>query len=110
MTAAVLMPASVDEAVDMLNSSPGARILAGGTDYMVEVNYGHAKPKSVVSLRALDALRVWRRDGDTLELGSGIRFADIQTSELAKLVPALAQAARTIGSPQIRNAATIGGN
>lgn len=110
MTAAVLMPASVDEAVEMLNSSPGSRILAGGTDYMVEVNYGHAKPESVVSLRAVDALRVWRRDGDTLELGSGIRFADIQTSELAKLVPALAQAARTVGSPQIRNAATIGGN
>lgn len=110
MTVAVLMPASVDEAVDMLNSSPGSRVLAGGTDYMVEVNYGHAKPESVISLRAVDALRGWRRDGDTLELGSGIRFADIQTSELAKMVPALAQAARTVGSPQIRNAATIGGN
>lgn len=110
MTAAVLMPESVDEAVEMLNRQPGSRILAGGTDYMVEVNYGHADPHSIISLRAVDALRVWRRDGDFLELGAGIRFADILETKLAKLAPALAQAARTVGSPQIRNSATLGGN
>lgn len=112
MTAAVMMPKSVDEAVDMLNRKPGCRILAGGTDYMVEVNYGHAYPRSIVSLRAIDSLRVWRCEGGLLELGAGIRFSDIldPNMELATLAPALAQAARTVGSPQIRNSATLGGN
>ena len=110
MTAAILMPASVDEAVELLDRQPGSRILAGGTDYMIEVNYGHTEPRSIVSLRAVDALRGWRREGDFIELGAGIRFADILDPQLAKLAPALAQAARTVGSPQIRNAATLGGN
>lgn len=109
MTAAVLMPTSVSEAVEMLERLPVSRVLSGGTDYMVEVNYGHAKPHSIISLRAVHELRTWRREGDFLEIGAGMRFTDI-IAELPMLAPALAQAARTVGSPQIRNAATIGGN
>ena len=108
--AAVMIPSTVDEAVHMLASVADARVLAGGTDFMIEVNYGHVKPRSVVSLRALSSLRSWERDGSRLRLGAGLRFSDILSSELATLAPALAQAARTVGSPQIRNAGTIGGN
>ena len=104
------MPATIRQAVEMLHQAPGSDILAGGTDYMVAVNYGHCSPHSVISLRAVDELRGWRRNGDFLVLGAGLRFADMLKPEFAKLSPALAQAARTVGSPQIRNTGTLGGN
>jgi CO/xanthine dehydrogenase FAD-binding subunit len=64
----------------------------------------------VVSLRRVDELRTWHRDGDVVVIGAGVTYADMQRVELATLVPCLAQAARTVGSPQIRNAGTLGGN
>ena len=110
MSMPVGMPTTVDEAVEMLACNREARVLAGGTDYMVEVNYGLADPRCVVSLRAVDELRTWRREGSCLVLGAGITFADLRDAPLAGLAPALAQAARTVGSPQIRNTGTLGGN
>ena len=106
----ISQPSCLQEALRALKTAPGTGILAGGTDFMVEVNYGHRRPDSVLSLRFIDELRHWHRADSTLVLGSGLRFADIVSSEIADLAPALAQAARTIGSPQIRNAGTIGGN
>jgi CO/xanthine dehydrogenase FAD-binding subunit len=103
-------PATIREAVEILHQAPGSDILAGGTDYMVAVNYGHCNPHSIVSLRAVEELRGWRRSGDFIVLGAGTRFAEMLKPEFAKLAPALAQAARTVGSPQIRNTGTLGGN
>jgi CO/xanthine dehydrogenase FAD-binding subunit len=104
------LPASLDEALQARHDRPNALVLAGGTDLMVEINYGHRRPPSVISLRAVDELRGWKKVGDTLVLGSGLRYVDLINSELSILAPALAQAARTVGSPQIRNCGTIGGN
>ena len=106
----VSLPRSLDEALTILKEVPGTDVLAGGTDFMVEVNYNHRRPDAVLSLRHVNELRQWHRDGAFLVLGAGLRFADIIGSELAGLAPALAQAARTVGSPQIRNTGTIGGN
>jgi CO/xanthine dehydrogenase FAD-binding subunit len=106
----VALPKSVDEALEALQIDGGADVLAGGTDFMVEVNYGHRRPRGVVSLRAVDDLRGWRRDGDNLVLGAGVTYAELLEPDLAALAPALAQAARTVGSPQIRNTGTLGGN
>ena len=106
----VALPNSVDEALQALQVDAGADVLAGGTDFMVEVNYGCRRPTAVVSLRAVGELRGWRRDGDNLVLGAGIRYSDLLEPELAALAPALSQAARTVGSPQIRNTGTLGGN
>jgi CO/xanthine dehydrogenase FAD-binding subunit len=106
----VNLPESLDDALQMLHDSPGTDVLAGGTDFMVEVNYGHRRPTSIMSLRAVDELRGWHLDGDTLVLGAGLRYVDMLEPKLAALAPALAQAARTVGSPQIRNTGTIGGN
>jgi CO/xanthine dehydrogenase FAD-binding subunit len=106
----VVVATSVSEAVDTLAADPEAKVLAGGTDLMVEVNAGTRRPGSVVALRAVDGLRGWTRDGSRLRLGAGLTYTDLLGADLAALVPGLAQAARTVGSPQIRNAGTIGGN
>jgi CO/xanthine dehydrogenase FAD-binding subunit len=106
----VAVPESLDEALGLLAAEPDTQVLAGGTDFMVEVNYGHRRPPSVLSLRRVDEIRGWRREGDTLELGAGLRYVEMMAPALAELAPALAQAARTVGSPQIRNTGTLGGN
>jgi CO/xanthine dehydrogenase FAD-binding subunit len=106
----VFLPKSLEEAFDTLERRPEAQLLAGGTDFMVEVNFGHRRPESVVCLRNVAELRRWRLEGDEVVVGAGVTFAELERPQFAALVPGLAQAARTVGSPQIRNAGTIGGN
>jgi CO/xanthine dehydrogenase FAD-binding subunit len=108
----VAVPRTIDDAVAALAELPDAQVLAGGTDFMVEVNFGHRRPTDVVALRRVDELRTWSVDGTSgvLRIDAGVTYAEMQQPPLAELVPALAQAARTVGSPQIRNAGTIGGN
>lgn len=110
MPAAVATPNTLGAALRALADDPAATLLAGGTDLMVAVNAGRHRPRSVISLMRVPELRGWRRDGDEVVLGACLTYAEMERGELAALVPALAQAARTIGSPQIRAAATIGGN
>lgn len=106
----VFAPSRLDEALQILSTQPRPHVLAGGTDFMVEVNFGHRRPSTVVSVGAVDELRGWRRVGDRLLLGSGLRYVDMLEADFSALAPGLAQAARTVGSPQIRNAGTLGGN
>ncbi|MDQ1425304.1 MAG: hypothetical protein QOD72_2802 [Acidimicrobiaceae bacterium] len=106
----VLIPTSLDDALEGLAGHPGAQPLAGGTDFMVEVNFGHRRPTDVVVLDRLAELKGWERRADELRIGAGTTYARLRQPELAALVPALAEAARTVGSPQIRAAGTIGGN
>ena len=106
----VVTATSLDEALGALADDPTAHLLAGGTDFMVEVSFAHRRPASIVTLRRVDELKGWQRDGDTLVLGAGMTYTELEAGPMLTLVPALAQAARTVGSPQIRNAGTIGGN
>ena len=111
-----LIPDRLDDALSALAGDPGLTVLAGGTDLMVEVNYGHRRPDGVLSLRRLAELRGWHTGpGDAdgpgeVVLGAATTYTTLLGPELAALLPALAQAARTVGSPQIRNTGTIGGN
>jgi CO/xanthine dehydrogenase FAD-binding subunit len=107
---AVALPTTISAALTALEAHPDAHILAGGTDFMVEVNFGHRRPESVISLKGVSELRQRVRSGSTLFLGAMTTYADLQAADVAEAVPALAIAARTVGSPQIRNAGTIGGN
>lgn len=93
-------PKSLDEALAAVND--GAMPLAGGTDLMVETNFRHIRPDHVVGLRRVPELTAW----DNGTIGSGVTWRRIERNGPR----ALAQAARTVGSPQIRNAGTIGGN
>jgi len=108
----VALPTSVDEVVDLLVRNPSATLLAGGTDLMVEVNLHGRRPTDVVALNRVAELRTWSVDSSrrTVTIGSGVPYAEMETGELARLLPALAEAARTVGSPQIRAAGTLGGN
>ncbi|WP_040494268.1 FAD binding domain-containing protein [Ilumatobacter nonamiensis] len=111
MTLAV--PTSLDDAVRLLDEHPDAMLLAGGTDAMVEINDGHRRPASlVIALNRVSDLRSWRHDADagTVTIGAGITYTELMEPPLATLLPALAEASRTVGSPQIRNAGTLGGN
>lgn len=96
----------------MLAGAPGAMVLAGGTDAMVEVNGGHRRPDVVIAVNRVTELRSWTYDPATatVRLGSAVTYRELMESPLKDLLPALAQASRTVGSPQIRNAGTIGGN
>ncbi|MEN9802469.1 MAG: hypothetical protein RLZ37_1594, partial [Actinomycetota bacterium] len=108
----VLSPTSVDQLLDMLAADPQADVISGGTDFMVEVNLHARRPETVISLRRVAELREWsyRPTRSLVTIGAGLPYAEMEQGEIAQLLPALAQAARTVGSPQIRAAGTIGGN
>lgn len=105
----VARPETLDEVLAALSDAPNADLLAGGTDFMVEVNFGHRRPRTVVALRRVRELRGWHRDDGMWDLGALVTYRQIEL-ELAGDLPALATASRTVGSPQIRNAGTVGGN
>jgi CO/xanthine dehydrogenase FAD-binding subunit len=106
----VHVPRSVDEALELKAAHPGARLVQGGTDLLVELNFDRTRPPALIALDRVGELRGWRRDDGTIVLGAALTYAEAMSAELAALVPALAEAARTVGSPQIRNRGTIGGN
>ncbi|WP_394937631.1 FAD binding domain-containing protein [uncultured Ilumatobacter sp.] len=109
----VMHPTTIDEATALLAHYPGAMVLSGGTDAMVEINDGHRRPEgSVVVVNRIAALRSWRHDptAKTLTVGAGVTYTELMREPIASLIPALAEASRTVGSPQIRNAGTLGGN
>lgn len=106
----VTHPTTVDEAVAALAASPGAHLLAGGTDFCVEVNFGLRQPPAVVTLRRVAELRRHEVGPDHVVIGAGTTYTAMGAGPLAGALPALAAAARTVGSPQIRNAGTLGGN
>jgi CO/xanthine dehydrogenase FAD-binding subunit len=108
----VILPTSLQRALQALDDAPDATVLAGGTDLMVELNSGHRVVTNIVSVARVPELRSWSHDptAGVVHIGSGITYDEISRPPLARWLPALAQAARTVGSPQIRHAATIGGN
>jgi len=106
----VLTPRSLDEALDLKAQHPQALPLQGGTDVMVAMNFDRVRPQAVLNLNEVPELRGWSRADGGLRLGAGLTSTEAMTGELASLMPALAEASRTVGSPQIRNRGTIGGN
>ena len=106
----VLTPRSLDEALDLKAQHPEALPLQGGTDVMVAMNFDRVRPQAVLNLNEVPELRGWSRANGSLRLGAGLTYTEAMTGELAALMPALVEASRTVGSPQIRNRGTIGGN
>jgi CO/xanthine dehydrogenase FAD-binding subunit len=106
----VLTPRSLGEALRLKAEAPDATPIQGGTDVMVELNFDRARPEVLVNLNEVPELRGWSREDGTLRLGSGLTYAEAMAPPLADLLPALAEASRTVGGPQIRNRGTIGGN
>jgi CO/xanthine dehydrogenase FAD-binding subunit len=104
----VLLPHSLDEALAMKAERPEALPIAGGTDVMVDVNFGRVRPAAFLDVSQVPELAVLHRENGQSFLGAGVTYATV-VHELAGF-KALVQASRSVGSPQIRNRGTVGGN
>ena len=106
----VLTPRTLAEALRLKAEHPDAWPIQGGTDVMVALNFDRGRPATLLNLNEVTELRGFRRENGALRLGSGLTYAEIEHGLLRDVLPALAEASRTVGSPQIRNRGTIGGN
>ncbi len=106
----VLTPRSLDEALRLKAEHPEAVPIQGGTDVMVTVNFDRLRPDHFLNLNEVPELRGWSRENGTLRLGAGLTYTEGMLEPVASTLPALAEASRTVGSPQIRNRGTVGGN
>ena len=104
-----LQPRSLAEAIEAKAEHPAAVPIAGGTDVMVEINFDARRPETLLDLNRVSELGAWQRSNGQVRLGAGVTYTRVIT-ELGDLLPGLALAARTVGSPQIRNRGTVGGN
>jgi CO/xanthine dehydrogenase FAD-binding subunit len=104
-----LRPASWEEALAAKAEHPTAVPIAGGTDVMVEINFDHRRPDALLDLNRIGELREWEVGEETVRLGACVPYTRIIESLRAEL-PGLALAAHTVGSPQIRNRGSVGGN
>ncbi|CCH30309.1 xanthine dehydrogenase family protein subunit M [Actinosynnema sp. NPDC047251] len=104
-----LRPDTLAEAVALKAERPAAVPIAGGTDVMVELNFDHRRPDALLDLTRIAELREWSVADGVVRIGAGVPYTRIIT-ELGDRLPGLAMASRTVGSPQIRNRGTVGGN
>jgi CO/xanthine dehydrogenase FAD-binding subunit len=104
-----LRPSSLSEALAAKATHPDAVPIAGGTDVMVELNFDHRRPTALLDLNRVGELYEHDRADGRIRLGAAVPYARI-IAELGAELPGLAMAARTVGSPQIRNRGSVGGN
>jgi CO/xanthine dehydrogenase FAD-binding subunit len=104
----VLQPHSLEEALAMKAERPEATPIAGGTDLMVDLNFGRRRPPAMIDLNRVGELASWQQENGHVFLGAGLTYATI-VREMPEFKP-LVQASRSVGSPQIRNRGTVGGN
>jgi CO/xanthine dehydrogenase FAD-binding subunit len=104
-----LRPSTLADALSIKAERPDAVPIAGGTDVMVELNFDHRRPAALIDLTGVAELVEWSTSNGTVRLGAGVPYARV-IAELGEKLPALAMASRTVGSPQIRNRGTVGGN
>ena len=106
----VVSPRSLEEALRVKADHPDAVPIQGGTDLMVELNFDRRRPEVLLNLNEVPELRGWSRENGTLRFGSGLTYTEVMAGEVGEALPALREASRTVGSPQIRNRGTLGGN
>jgi carbon-monoxide dehydrogenase medium subunit len=103
-------PATVEDALQILQDQKGAKILAGGTDLLIQIKTGEHKPQSIVQILDIEDLKILDHS-KTLRIGAGVRLYKIEEDDhIAQGYSALHDAVRSLGSSQVRNMATIGGN
>src|ERR1700724_1409453 len=104
-----LQPTTWAEALAMKAAHPDALPIAGGTDVMVEINFDRHRPAAFIDLTRIAELSEWGEEDGLLRVGAGVTYTRLM-NELGDRLPGLAKASRTVGSPQIRNRGTVGGN
>lgn len=104
-------PGTVDDAIALLAGDPQARVLAGGTDLIVQMRSGRFTPSSIVDLKRIGGMAGIRRDGDAFVIGATTRCTALKDDKALKAAwPGVVEAANLIGSVQVRNRATMAGN
>jgi xanthine dehydrogenase FAD-binding subunit len=103
---------SPSHAVELLRQYPDAKIIAGGSDVLIEIREGRLAGRTLVSIQKLDCLRGVSIDsGGAIRIGALTSFSHVaQDPIIQKNIPVLGEAVLTIGGPQLRNIGTIGGN
>jgi len=104
-----LQPLTWADALEAKATQPNSVVIAGGTDVMVELNFDKHRPEALIDLNRVSDLAQWTVDDGRVRLGAGVTYTRV-IEELGHLLPGLAMASRTVGSPQIRNRGTVGGN
>jgi CO/xanthine dehydrogenase FAD-binding subunit len=104
-----LQPTTWAEALAMKAAHPEALPIAGGTDVMVEINFDRRRPSAFIDLTRIPELSEWGEEGGWLRVGAGVTYTRL-IADLGDRLPGLAMASRTVGSLQIRNRGTVGGN
>ena len=102
----VLTPRTLDEALRLKAERPDARPIAGGTDLLVELNFDRTRPETILNLAEVPELKGWSREDGSVRLGAGLTYTEAMQAPLAELLPALAEASRTVGlaaDPQPRH-------
>ncbi|UYM05545.1 FAD binding domain-containing protein [Solicola gregarius] len=102
-------PRTWAEALEVQAQEPDTVPICGGTDVMVDVNFDRRRPAALLDLTRVRDLQGWSHRDGRIVLGAGVTYARV-IDELGDRLPGLAMAARTVGSPQIRNRGTVGGN
>ncbi len=105
-------PNSVEAAVKLLASEAGmARVLAGGTDLLVQLRSGRAEPDLVVDVKRIAAMKAISAEAGGFRIGAAVSGAEMgEHAALGKLWPGVVEAARLIGSTQVQGRATMVGN
>ncbi len=104
-----LQPTTWRQALEAKSANPKAVPIQGGTDVMVELNFDRHRPPALLDLSQIEELGRWEQTNGTVRLGAGVSYTRT-IAELGDRLPGLAMAARTVGSPQIRNRGTVAGN
>jgi CO/xanthine dehydrogenase FAD-binding subunit len=104
-----VQPTTWQDALAIKAAHPASLPIVGGTDVMVDLNFDRARPGALLDLTRVPELREWGPEDGRLRLGAALTYTRAIT-ELGEALPGLALASRTVGSPQIRNRGTIGGN
>ena len=104
-------PDSVEELLELLKSKPNAKLIAGGTDLLLQMKEGTAQPETVVSLKNVEELGGFSVSKNGYRLGTCLTLRRItRSNELTQNFPGLIYAAGVVASEQIRSLATLGGN
>jgi xanthine dehydrogenase small subunit len=105
----LVRPSSLREALELLAAEPEAKVVAGGTDVVVEINQRDARWPLLISLEAVAELRTLALGEDMIEIGAGLSLSDVE-HELHGAIPLLDELFPLFSSRLIRNRATLGGN
>jgi xanthine dehydrogenase FAD-binding subunit len=108
----VLEPKTLDEAVEMYNSNPNLKIIAGGTDVLIKMRHGELEGAELLSLRNIKGMdEIKLLEDQSISIGAMTSFSQLFRSEIInKYLYVLSEAAVSMGGPQVRNMATVGGN